>query len=133
MTGVTFHSLARAAACVFLAAAVSLPLAGAPAQDWSSIAGGDPVAGRDLVQRECGRCHAVSYDGLLVTGSKLTQDDIADRAVDRTDLLRAFQYERHPTMPKFLFGDYEMNNILAYFAQLRSGNAQQPLPPPWRR
>jgi len=133
MTGVTKSQFAGVAFCLAFAIAVSLPVVAILAQEWSPIAAGDPVAGRDLIENHCGGCHASGYTGLLVSGSNLTQDDLADRVRDRQVLLRALHFERHPTMPKFLFSENETNNILAYFAQLRSGNAQQPFPRSWTR
>lgn len=133
MTGVTKSPIAGAAFCLALAIAVSLPVAAILAQEWSSIAAGDPIAGGELVESHCGGCHSSGYTGLLVTASSLTQNDLAERVRDRQTLLRALHFERHPTMPKFLFSENETNNILAYFGQLRSGNAQQPFPRSWTR
>ena len=120
--------------------AVSLALLGlsavdsrAPADGWNSIAGGDATAGHRLVEENCVRCHGSDETGLLSGGSTPSQQDLAEIVTDRQVLVRAFYFDRHPSMPRFLFGDYEMNNILAYFAELRTGNAQQPFPRSWTR
>jgi len=128
MTGVTKSPSRQIRWLLVLAAVVMVPLAAALAQEWTSIAGGDPIAGRDLVEENCGRCHSSGYVGLLVTGSSLTQLDLAERVTDQAILLRALHYQRHPTMPQYLFSDSQLNNILAYFARLREGEALHPLP-----
>ncbi len=133
MTSVTKPHFVYAMRCAVLSFAVCLFAGSLAAQDWTSIAAGDPVAGRELVENQCGSCHTSGESGLLVTGSNLTQDDLAHRVTDRSILLRALHFERHPTMPKYLFSDYETNNIMAYFAQIRSGDAQQPFPRSWTR
>ena len=133
MTGVTKSPIAGVALGLIFAVAMSLPVVTVVAQEWSSIAAGDPIAGSDLVEAKCGSCHASGSSGLLISGSNLTQDDIAHRVPDRQTLLRALNFQRHPSMPKYLFSDSETNNIMAYFAQLRSGDAQQPFPRSWTR
>lgn len=120
-------------AFLILAAGIVMPIGVTLAQNWNSIAAGDATAGRELVEKSCGSCHAQGYTGQLTSGSALTQDDLAHRVTDRSHLMRAFYFDRHPSMPRFLFGDYEVNNILAYFAQLRSGDMQQPYPRSWTR
>ncbi|MEM7121185.1 MAG: c-type cytochrome [Pseudomonadota bacterium] len=103
------------------------------ADGWNSIAGGDATAGHKLVEENCARCHGSDETGLLTGGSTPSQQDLAEIVTNRQILVRAFYFDRHPSMPRFLFGDYEMNNILAYFAELRTGNAQQPFPRSWTR
>lgn len=103
------------------------------ADGWNSIAGGDATAGHRLVEENCVRCHGSDETGLLSGGSTPSQQDLAEIVTDRQVLVRAFYFDRHPSMPRFLFGDYEMNNILAYFAEMRTGNAQQPFPRSWTR
>ena len=131
MTDVTKLAIAGAVFSVVFAAAMNFAGVTTSAQEGSSIGSGDPIAGKNLVENNCGSCHSSGYAGLLVSGSSLTQDDIAQRVVDRTMLLRVIRFERHPTMPKFLFSELETNAILAYFAQLRSGDAQQPSTRSW--
>jgi mono/diheme cytochrome c family protein len=133
MTGVTKSPFAGAGFWLVVTIFLSLPAVTTLAQEWTSIAGGDPVAGMELVESHCGRCHASGYSGLLVTQSSLTQADLADRVRDRQALLRALHFERHPTMPKVLLSEAETSNVLAYFAQLRSGEAMQPFPRSWTR
>jgi mono/diheme cytochrome c family protein len=133
MTGVTKSPNAGAAFCLALAHAASLPVVTVPAQEWSSIAAGDAAAGKELIESRCGSCHVSGKSGLLISGSGLTQDDLAERVRDRQTLLLALHFERHPAMPKYLFRENETNNIMAYFAQLRTGNAQQPFPRSWTR
>ena len=103
------------------------------ADGWNSIAGGDATLGHKLVEENCARCHGSDQAGLLSGGTTPSQQDLAEIVTDRQILVRAFYFDRHPSMPRFLFGDYEMNNLLAYFAELRTGNAQQPFPRSWTR
>ena len=128
MTGVTKSPSRRVAHLLVAMAVLGLPLAAALAQEWTSIAGGSAVAGRELVEKNCGNCHSSGYVGLLISGSSLTQADLAARVKDQANLLRALHYQRHPTMPQYLFSDSQMTNILAYFARLREGGMQYPLP-----
>jgi mono/diheme cytochrome c family protein len=106
----------------------SAPFMASLAQEMGSIVGGNPLVGRELVEQQCGDCHSSGYAGLLVSGSRLSQDDIAERVKDQATLLRALHYQRHPVMPQFLFSESQMNDILAYFAKLREGGMQYPLP-----
>ena len=89
------------AMCFALMAGMATMIGLAFAQDWSSIAAGDATAGHELVEKNCGGCHTQGNTGLLTSGSALTQSDLAHRVTDRSHLMRAFYFDRHPSMPRF--------------------------------
>jgi mono/diheme cytochrome c family protein len=89
-------------------------LALAPRAGWAA---GDPEAGQRLEQRWCSSCHAAA-DATSATDAAPSLASIArDRAED-TAWLRSWLVAPHPRMPNFDLSNAEIDDLVAYLAQL---------------
>jgi mono/diheme cytochrome c family protein len=84
-----------------------------------SAMAGDPMAGSDLAKRWCVSCHA--------TGNSAAARDIGPSFVEiandpnRTDdRLRSWLIDPHPPMPNPGLTRIEIENVIAYLANLRT-------------
>ena len=81
---------------------------------------GDPVAGRALAVKVCGKCHSVSAEQRTTRFDEAPGfDEIADKPQTTEISLRAFLQSSHPTMPNILLAEQERDDVIAYILSLR--------------
>lgn len=100
------------------ACAAVLGFALAPRAAWAD---GDPEAGHRLAQTWCSSCHAAE-DATSATDAAPSLSSIARNRTQDTGWLRSWLVAPHPRMPNFNLSGAEINDLVAYLAQL----AQQP-------
>jgi len=81
---------------------------------------GDPVAGRQLVVKECSECHSVSAEQRkLRLYAAPGFDEVAGKTQTTAISLRAFLQQTHPSMPNFMLTTAERDNVIAYILSLK--------------
>ena len=81
---------------------------------------GDVVAGRELVIKECTKCHSISPEQRAMRLEAAPGfDEIANKPQTTAISLRAFLQQSHPTMPNFMLTEAERDNAIAYILSLK--------------
>lgn len=103
--------LALAASCLAGAAAAEIPHGDAAAID----------RGRDLVQRNCGMCHAVGAEGDSPNPDSPPFRELSRRyPVDNlAEALAEGILTGHPQMPEFKFSPPEVSDIITYLNSIQ--------------
>lgn len=86
----------------------------APRAGWAA---GDAEAGNRLAQRWCSSCHAAT-DATSATDAAPSLAGIARKRADDTAWLRSWLVAPHPRMPNFDLSNAEIDDLVAYLAQL---------------
>jgi mono/diheme cytochrome c family protein len=80
-------------------------------------ADGDPEAGHRLAQTWCSSCHAAA-DATSATDAAPSLASIARNRAQDTGWLRSWLVAPHPRMPNFNLSEAEIDDLVAYLAQL---------------
>lgn len=113
-----------------LAIALAVAVAGGAA---AAEPGEDVARGRDLVQRNCGVCHAVSVRDLSPNPAAPAFRDLNARypVEDLAEALAEGILTGHPQMPEFSFPPDDVNAIIHYLESIQTRRgAGRPTAPP---
>lgn len=83
----------------------------------AALAAGDAEAGHRLAQRWCSSCHAAD-DATNATDAAPSLAGIARKRAEDTAWLRSWLVAPHPRMPNFDLSNAEIDDLVAYLAQL---------------
>lgn len=97
-----------------LAAALMISTSSAP----QARATGDAENGKDLAQRWCAACHAVSSEQRQASVAAPTFASIARQPGFNADKLAFFLLDPHPKMPNMSLTRREASDLAAYIATL---------------
>ena len=78
---------------------------------------GDPEAGHRLAQRWCSSCHAAE-DATSAADAAPSLSSIARERAEDSGWLRSWLVAPHPRMPNFNLTNAEIDDLVAYLAQL---------------
>lgn len=102
-----------------VAMAMALLLAPAAAQVTGPLA--DPVAGREVAERLCSNCHAVTPDSTSARADVPPFGTIARLPDQTAERLAGRIIIPHPSMPSVQLTIDEIRNIVAYILSLKGG------------
>lgn len=117
---------------LLLALAAVIPAAAAAAEPETVQHRAAEARGRQLVEKNCGMCHAVGREGASPfsaappfrdLGRRYSPDDLAEALAEGI-------ITRHPAMPEFRFTPPEVNDIILYMRSIQTRQSAFADPPP---